>query len=463
VLPALFGGITCGLTGLTTYLLTGRNIRWAIFATLVTGLATPVGFYSQMFWEHTLSLAFVMAAIVLLTWNGKKMPWIWPILAGIASSIAMYFRNEVIFVLFGFGLALLIKNRRKGILFGIGFVASSLIWMALNFVTTKSALVPNINIVSNADLWLIGLKQLGKKFIPYLLFSAPLMYGITLTRSELILGTLMTVGVIASAPFKKLRWIGLVCIFGITWLSSIMLFSPVGYRAVHGFIIIAPHALLGVWGLCQFDQVKKFFFNWMVWASGLVYGGVYLLRAWAAAGGLQWGPRYLLSFYPLLVIAGILAVQEYWNQASKAGKVILLVTGVFSVVIGVGFELRGAATVRTTAQFAQQTERGLQAFNDQILLLSCDVDTLVPSIYWDKKAFDILHSDLDSWAHHLQSRGIDSFYRLSFDLCSAWTMEDMAKPRLKNPSGISAESCSAKAYLEGQADYCRPVPIPTAP
>jgi len=65
VLPAISGGLTIGLAGSIAYKVS--NNRWGpTFVTLIAGIATPVAFYSQMFWEHTLSTAFLMGCLYLI-------------------------------------------------------------------------------------------------------------------------------------------------------------------------------------------------------------------------------------------------------------------------------------------------------------------------------------------------------------------------------------------------------------
>jgi hypothetical protein len=99
-------------------------------------------------------------------------------------------------------------------------------------------------------------------------------------------------------------------------------------------------------------------------------------------------------------------------------------------------------------------------FNDKPALITCDINTLIPEIYWAQPAFSILKSDMDAWMENASQVGIQDFYRLSFDLCFLNNIDEISRYRLENPSGIQAEVCSVREFAAQNPDYCRPLPIP---
>ncbi|MDQ2807727.1 MAG: hypothetical protein M3Z04_12595, partial [Chloroflexota bacterium] len=94
--------------------LAGAPARWAWTAIPLLGLATPVGFYSGVFFEHTLAAALVVGAVAallrgLLTDNGRQV-----CAAGVLLGLAIYLRSELYVLVPVFGATVVWGVRGQG-------------------------------------------------------------------------------------------------------------------------------------------------------------------------------------------------------------------------------------------------------------------------------------------------------------------------------------------------------------
>ncbi len=109
--------------------LTGRT---AAKAALILLAATPLLFYTLVFWEMTLAVAAVMVALYFLVKRHKYF------LSGLILGTGLYLREEMYFAAFAVGVALLITDRRRWVSsgrFGIGFLLAAIsIWLRQLFV-----------------------------------------------------------------------------------------------------------------------------------------------------------------------------------------------------------------------------------------------------------------------------------------------------------------------------------------
>ena len=453
ILPAVSGGVTAGLAGAVTAKI-DRKFRWLpSLVTLIVGLATPVAFYSQMFWEHTLATALLMASLFLIFLSDETQAMKHVLLAGFLGAASVYFRSEIALIVIGFGLALFFRNRRRAFGYGTGLIVGMAMVMLISYQLNQTLLNPNLGAIFLSSP--LGELKMGN-FLSSFLFNAPHMYALPLTKSQLFWGMLFTIAAVFLALKRKSRWISALCILGVALIAAQVLFSTAGYRAVHGFLTIAPQVLFASWYFFRRDVYQNSSLPYLVLGGMLIFMAGFVYKSWTAAGGLQWGPRYLLSFYPLLVICGVIALaHEVGNPANnKFFQFLIVGSYVLATGIGFGFSIRGIASAHTLEQYAQQTEMYMPTYSDLPALVTCDINALIPSLYWKQPVFSILRSDMDQWSTNARLVGFDAFYRLSFDLCFLNNIDEIAKYRLENPSGIQAERCSVSLYLAGD-NYCQ--------
>lgn len=438
LLPAIGGGAIAYLSGRILRLSGPVPDRWVVLCALATGLATPVMYYSTNFHEHTLATASLMASVffALRAYQEKKPNW--ALLAGLFASLAVFMRTETITILFGVGLVLLIAGWRLGLRFGAAFGLTALPWMGLNYLITGYPLNHHVNDVIGAEQN-FKIASLGKLFIPKILFGQAGVGALEVPRSLLILASLAVIaGILLLIPRATRAFASLgFLLAGLTggWL----LFSSEGYRSVHALVTMAPQILFAAYLFAPENLRKKSLFPWMLVAGGLTFSVVYLVEAWTAAGGLQWGPRYMLSFYPLFIVGAFSALPVNLAGRLKFTRLTAYTSLAICILIGFGFGLRGWYTNYSTLSLYRQSAAAFSALSDTPMVSAyCDPPLHIPDLYWQQKFLSTSRSGQAAWDAMVKSGGMTAYTRLdSWDLCSAAPFTEMRAGRKTNPSGLS--------------------------
>jgi hypothetical protein len=281
--------------------------------------------------------------------------------------------------------------------------------------------------------------SLGKLFIPKILFAQPGVGAVETPRVVLILASLAVIVAIllliprVTRPFASLGF----CLVGLTgcWL----LFSPVGYRSIHALVSVAPQILFTAFLFTPENIRKRSLYPWMLVAGVVTFGIVYLVEAWTAAGGLQWGPRYMLSFYPLFIVGAFSAMPVCLASKSKFTRLAAYTSLAVCTLIGLGFGIRGWYTNYTTLSLYRQSEPAFQALADTpIVSYYCDPPLHIPDLYWEQKFLSTSRSGQEAWDELVKNSGITAYARLdSWDVCSAAPFTQIIEQRKSNPTGLS--------------------------
>ncbi len=360
ILPAL-GGALSGT--LTLYLMPRerrRILTWALVA-----FGSPLFIYSTIFWEHTLatSLGLIAACVVVrITCNDRAakrhqaLAWAG---VGVSLGLSVYIRLEMAI----FALALLLTTGfvARDSWEGLAWAGSALLLVLLPYVPLHQALFEQ-PVGDNALYLFYPLRYLadaGWNAAPALLVGPSAdeaidagWRGVLWTVSAAI--ALMGSFIPSRSHWRKLHWIGL----GLTTLvGSTFLFAPTHYRSAHGLLFTTPWALLG---LCRaFEIWRQGHRRARIIALTTVLGligyaiGLIGLRGSKPHGGLEWGARFAMTFYPLLALSALWVRGE---QGNRLGVAKTLIVGTL-VMLGFGFQVRGIKTIardkRVNATFNQ--------------------------------------------------------------------------------------------------------------
>lgn len=446
ILPALAGVFTlAGVFHLVKELIPDDD-RPSLVATVITGIATPIAFYSTMFWEHTLTTMGVIFACFSILRAVKTRQTRWIIAAGAGAALAVFFRVESILLLVGFGVVLLLNNWRFGVQFGFSFLVFLLPLVYIHTQLTGTPFTPMLSQVVEGDSFRAA-GEFGMNFFAYLLFNPPAVWTLELPRSLTNLATVSIIVVIVGTLIKPLRWVGIAGTAVLLGIPVWILLSPSGYRSLHGLITASPVIVFSLWMLAQKQWWKSSLFSGMLVAGIFITLIGYIYKSWVGAGGLQWGPRYLLSFYPLLVSASIIGLYSIWPKINQFMRIAIVSLFLLSVITGLGFEIRGQNSVHTIQLYYQQSKTAYQQKADRPIITAwCDIVYLIPDLYWDQVIFSVTRSGLDRWAEHAGQMGIEKFYVANLDLCTPDFLDKVAQERLKNPSGLTIIPFSTADY-----------------
>ena len=420
ILPALCGALSALLAGLIARRL-APSPRWAAPAVaLITGLATPVLVYSTLFWEHTPSLALFLAAFWLILRAVDDGQTRGIVLAGVLASLAIWLRTEVGVFFLGMGLALLLLKKWKLLLrLAAGVAPVTLAWLFVNWFIMGNPISRQIETLTSYDNFLV-LNQMGLKFLGTILYNAPASNAFSLSNNWLLLGSGLALLALAAPFLGRLRWLGLAGYAGTAFICAWGLFSPEGYKLVSGLVLVAPFVLFSTWGAAGRDSWRSSRFALLAVLSSLLFAAVYVARAWAQAGGLQWGPRYLLVIFPLAVIAGVTGLARALPGLSAVFRRAVLGLALVSLLLGAGFEVRGLTTIHVMKQYYQQSEQALLNLDPLPIVTNwCFFANIVPDLYWQRPMVNIAAGQIDDWKAHARQVGLKSFYVASVDLCAA--------------------------------------------
>ena len=447
LLPALGGALTALLTGLLVRYICPQRPWLSTSAALVTGLATPVAFYSTTYWEHTANVACLLGGVLSIchAWRTGRARWV--VVAGVLLAIATYLRTDTVGMVMGIALVLLVSHWRWSLLLGTAYALASVPWLVSNrflmgHVLSRQWIPGNVSLSVPV---LSGIQETGIWFVPYVLFNSPRVAAFSLGSGLLALATLLTAIALLAPMLDRSGWTSLVAIVGLILVCGWVLAQPEGYRSVHGFVLIAPHVAYAGW----------LYRSRSLWANSLlppvmlgicaVYGMMYVARAWVPAGGLQWGPRYLLAFYPLFVCASISGLATAWSSLGPVVKRGLLGLYLVAALVGFGYQARGMYGALETRRYYQQTEEHIQQLESETIVTSCPwLAMVMPDLYWGGTVFTVSDdAAFGGWVADARQAGVHSVCWVEMDLCELTPLDEIATGRATNPGGVEA-TCYAE-------------------
>ena len=445
IIPAVCGAL-CGLLAGAIFREVLGGGRWlAVGAALIVALATPVAFYSTLFWEHTPAVASFLGALLCLLYGWRTDKARWFVLAGLLTAIAVFLRTEIAGVIAGMGLVVLIWRWRRALLFGASCALFSVPWLLLNSRFTGHLLGPQWNNGGGTSLlkqpWLAGIQQVGWWYVPQVLFNSASVGAYEIPKPALVLAVIGTGLAVILPLIRPARWATILGYAGLIAVSGSVLFVDSGYRSVHGFVLIAPEVVFSAWLLTSLRHRRRSPFVVLSLAGTLVFGLLFLSRGWVAAGGLQWGPRYLLFLYPLFVVASLAGMATLWRPLSHRFRGTLLVFYLIAVGLGLGYQIRGLESASQTIRLYSQSAVALQKISQQPIVTDCTwLPMVIPGLYWEGKVFRVSDpTELTLWTGEAQKAGIQSARRITMDACSTVPLDQVAAQRQLNPDGLTIE------------------------
>jgi hypothetical protein len=424
IVPIVSGALT-SLIGF--WLLSGHSIRLRLLAAFLTGLGTPIFIYSLLYWEHIVYTFLVFLATgVLITQIEKVVPhYKLLFLAGLLFAIAIYFRPEgFLFVLAIAGAWLLtFKEPRqlKGMaLAGAAFFSSLAIYFLIDrFVPiatrdhVQGFTVPggsNLEYLDSQGLRAISNFLVGTDIsgILSLLFVASLATALAIhfTNQQ---------GPISRAAF-------LLSLAGLLIASTLILAASQDFQIFNGLLSASPVLVFGLLMLRAPSCRRPTFLG----LTALLY---FLLAAMSLAflaygsatntiGGLEWGPRFFLPFYPLMAVVSVYYLGQLLKEPSGPFKAACLTLFVSLLIVGIAVQSTGVQRIHADNQSAQSVRE---------IFATLPGDTVVATDEWwlstgplafdfeDRVLFLTYHPDqLPGLVARFEEQGISRFWLASF-------------------------------------------------
>ncbi|MBP7831267.1 MAG: hypothetical protein KA248_15265 [Kiritimatiellae bacterium] len=339
-------------------------------ALLLVGLASPVFFYSLLFWEHTLAAAlalWTLAAITVRVADDKPLTG-WRLVLTflpLAAAVALRYDMLMFLVALAATLAVFPPGSREG---GRGRALVGLVAALLALWVAGALLRGAVTVFSReAGVAFPAYGELGTAFRERLsvwretLAEAPDLLRCVLINDEaefgwplprpvgwLVLSGLV-IGLLSMAlpagAWRAGSWLAGA------WILAGASFGALAhaerYRALHGLFVAAPWMLIAALPPSPAASARGLRFLKIL---GLVYLAAFAGVSWLVGrpnGGPEWGSRFALITYPLWASVAGAAAGRGPRRAGLASALVPA-TQVILVLLGLGLSLRGLHEIRAT-------------------------------------------------------------------------------------------------------------------
>jgi hypothetical protein len=321
------------------FLLARANAVPAAPAALLAALASPIWFYSVVFWEHTLALALGTGALLLLMGAPGRRE---AIAAGLMLAAAALLREEAYLLGAGVGAAMLLSIPKRRVLLPAAISAATVLLPAalLNLRAWGHPLglhAAIYNQFSRESADVIG-EKLSNYYV-YLLEWSPNQTHVIVSMMPLLL--LAAAGVLPRSRATDLTKAVALLLFGLTataialflWQTADPLRQTLYFQGLFGAFPLAAIFLLSSRSLWSLSEEFRFMMITLLVASVLT-----LLLLNQQGIGIIWGPRHFLGLVPLLVVLALSAMRLASEAAPALVKRILW-SG-FSLVAAASFAIQ---------------------------------------------------------------------------------------------------------------------------
>lgn len=397
----------------------------AHLAVLLTGLATPIWFYSQTFWEHTTAACLCvwgMSFVVRYLAADRRCD----LATGFAFLVFAAFFRDVLGIFAVLVLALLlIRDPKRGLetllVSGSVVAAGATLLMLVQWYTTGQPLGFHAGTLLGSESGLMGhLKDRPRLF--YLFFcSAHPERALSLVMAAPFVIAFLWRPQFSAARFQSMVpwWALAALVFGAVYLVSFFTAAnPLGHLLVaNSFFFASPILILGLLrqregkGLALLETV-----NGLLLTATCLYLILYCLIApWAGAVSLHWGARPVLALYPLLAVPAAGTLARWWTGA--AGKVAwsrAVILGLLVLVSVVG-QVKSVNLLQKKKAFSVELSQTVAKIQHPVVVSNVWwLGHEMYSVFFDKSIFFVSSQEqLDQLEAKLHARGIREFMYVS--------------------------------------------------
>jgi hypothetical protein len=404
---------------------------WDVVSVLVLGLASPLAFYSLVFWEHTLSALFITAALWLATIAITQSRDWYLIGTGVLIGFTVWFRIETILLSIAVMFSLLLvqphKVLRYGIWLGIGFTVAFVPWLFCNLWIYGNLLGPHVavtgsvnyqegttvNAIINTRLeWLGQLLIPGDNVLLLIITALVAIYvAVMLVRKKTFTLQMLPCSIILLIAIGVLGYqripLGLQTSLLITFPIVALCLLPTFTAIVREDGIISQQ-LMNIF--INQSALTRLFLGCAV--SFIVLACVIKVPY----GGAQWGPRMLLPILPILTIVAIMQTVKWLRSDSPIwarGIVIFTATLLLSVSLySEGWGIRRIAAFNADNHHVVTT---VAQSNERVIITDIwYAPCVIAPLFYDGHLIYLLSNgtELDALVEQLQANGVERFYYL---------------------------------------------------
>ncbi|MCB0190782.1 MAG: hypothetical protein KDJ65_02460 [Anaerolineae bacterium] len=438
LIPLVSGLLSIFLAGILTHQLMPGTGKLAI---LVVGLATPVFFYSLLFWEYTWVVSLGLVALWQATkLNQTEHRWRRLLLISLMLVAAAAIRAEMIvyaLVLFlAAGYLLTIQTRQhvwRNLVVMITILVSAIAIILFLYFSKLSVLSETVWFIparywqmigdvwaSMADyqFWLDSPVQLQALWVNSADEWGPIIPE-ALTRIGLLVLLSGSIFVFFSHKIVNGLVIGAAMIVGGISLYALV-FAP-AFRFVHSIFLPAPFLFLLFLAIPYARSSHRFDITLVVSTTVLylVAGSIAaVMRAGAGStiGGAEWGARYTLIIYPLGSICAIIGLYNlYQNVGSRRQKRFLVGITTILIFIGVIYQVRGIKELQNSKQTLSAYAHAIEEIDAPVVTDIWWLSASLATHFLDQEMYALSdRKALYPWLD-LAATQIDTFVLVTFD------------------------------------------------
>lgn len=447
MLPLLSGWLIAVVAGV---LAAAVRPRAAAPVVLLVGLATPVWFYSTLFWEHTVASCLAVIALALVA---MARPWsVTALLAALLTSLAgAVLRLEILAfaaaLVVAWGISGLIMRAagdriapspRRGPQLGaalgsialLAIAAGTFLFLRASLTVRHTRLVEELprRLQTGIDTLLQSPWSILDVFVHTSINEAPLASDAFVLAAGL--GMLLCIG---AAFVRRVQWESLLLLPGLVLVLAFSLsLLSVGetYRALHGFVPIAPFMIVAPYAWSESRREGRSYV--LVLMSTLVAVGCFVsllaistiyIEFGRLEVGLEWGQRYMLTLYAVAAALTVPAVQLYWSSSRPLWLRRVFVAAVALMMLAAfAFQVRGNLMLYRTRVRLEVWEKAMQP-----------EAAIVTDVWWLPASFAVLYTeqemyyvhrreDVAGWLAAAKPRGVDRFTFVSFSPADAQSL-----------------------------------------
>ncbi len=375
LIPLLSG---IGIAIMSGWLVHHSMPKLAPITILIVALASPIFFYSVLFWEHTLAVLLGLGSLAVASklQNVQSIPTLLIKIITICGFLiaAILLRFEMIIFAFALILAAGIaavwhipsisnRVRQSGCkLIVCGAIILFLLFFCLVTIPTDQLVETNLinprygllietgqRYATNLDFW-----RALPQHVQAVWINAQGKIGADVPSGVMWLGSLsLLISIFAAWGSPSNRgWA--ITLSGLLMgaISFYTLLLPERYGTLHSFFLPTPY-LIFVLSIVPYLFHTKRFSTTMLGLTTLgylIFGslGVALRQAGILAN-LEWGTRYLLLLYPIATVCTIIGIGHlYYHLTTRWQKYAIGFVCGGLCLLGVGFEFRGLQEVYQT-------------------------------------------------------------------------------------------------------------------
>lgn len=335
---------------------------------------TPIIFYSVQLWDHSLAVGFTTLGVALTAVSLQQDAPKRMILGGTLIGLAFCQRPEMYMFAIAAGLGLLIATLphwKKGGPFLIGGVLGTAVSWMFNYywighplgfpmatTFTRYGAVENYPVEAYSEVVITPTIKMGR-----LLFHINARDPLTFSATILLLIAIILLFFGLRLPkYQKtaVLWTG----FGCTAVAF-LLWGTLGWsESVVGLISTFPLLPLSL-VYVQDSKKQTHRVYQFVFFTALLFVALMVL-IWPAFGGEQWGARYMLSAYPLLLFVAAYVVEHYEGVLKRPFAQTLPKLSLSFVALAILFQLVGVRYLYT--KFYEQKN-----IREQVVALEADI------------------------------------------------------------------------------------------